>query len=460
MNKLIFTVICIFMCSVLLASASYALECADITNDITITCTGIDAKRITDNNIATHSAGENVKIEFKSEGPIEGLYIKYNKAPSKGSLDGKTDVATYGFLHEYIPLNSATSAVLTYQDTDICDIQVFSKGTLPSYVQMWQNGNDNTDLLLCATHSDDDQLFFAGLLPYYAKVKNANVSVAYFINHYDTYNRTHELLDGLWHCGVKNYPEISHFPDGYSESSKEAEQFLKNKGFEYNDLITFQKYLLEKYKPLVVVLHDFNGEYGHGAHMLNTKTFVEAYENADEGDYIPEKVYVHLYGENKIILPIDEPSEHLFGKTPFNVSQEAFGFHKSQHWTWFYSWIYGKKNNITKSSQIAKYSPAEYGMYFSRVGDDAEKKDMFENVLTYSQREEIRKIEAEEIARLEKEQAEKEAVLKEMQLKQEALKKQQIIQERNRKTTIAVSSIIIACIIVLTVIYIKHKKKR
>ena len=93
-------------------------------------------------------------------------------------------------------------------------IFVFSEGKTPDYVQKWEVGEPETDLLLCATHSDDDQLFFAGLIPYYAGHMGLRVRVAYFVNHYDTYNRTHELLDGLWHCGLKYYPDISPFPDG------------------------------------------------------------------------------------------------------------------------------------------------------------------------------------------------------------------------------------------------------
>ncbi len=370
----------------LLTFSVYAEEAQDVTKSVGFKCENINLSQITDNNIATHSSGSEISISCSSEIPLEGIYIKYNNSSIIGGLLSGKDIAQNGFLHEYISLDGAKSFVLEYTEADLCDIQVFSSGTLPDTVQIWQVGELDTDILLCATHSDDDQLFFAGLLPYYAVHKGVNVRVAYFINHYDTYNRTHELLDGLWHCGVKNYPDISLFPDGYSESVSGAEQFLNSKGFEYSDFLDFQRGLIQKYKPLVAVLHDINGEYGHGAHMLNTKTFIEACESALDDEFVPEKIYIHLYGENKIKLDIDSPLDEYDGLSAFNVSQQAFGYHKSQHWTWFYQWIYGSDNSRSKSTQILSYNPADYGLYHSSVGEDAEKNDLLENVTLYSVR--------------------------------------------------------------------------
>ena len=47
----------------------------------------------------------------------------------------------------------------------VCDISVFSEGDLPQWVQVWQPQCEKADIMLLSTHSDDEQLFFAGLLP-------------------------------------------------------------------------------------------------------------------------------------------------------------------------------------------------------------------------------------------------------------------------------------------------------
>ncbi len=373
----------------MIAVPAHALQATEITQDVNLTCKGLNEYIITDANIATHSSGENVSIEISSDESMSGVYVIYNSIPSKGSLNDSTVIAENGFLHEFIPLNNVHNAVLSYPQTDICDIKVYSSGQLPPDVQLWRKGEAETDILLCATHSDDDQLFFAGLLPFYASHIGANVRVAYFTNHFDTYNRTHELLDGLWHCGVKNYPDISQFPDAYSESAQDALLQFQNRGHSYDDVLAFQRELLEKYRPLVVVLHDLNGEYGHGQHMLNTESFLQVIEYPIENQYIPEKIYIHLYEQNSILLDLDTPLEEFGGLSAFQISQQAFGFHKSQHWTWFYQWIYGKNSDITKASQIRNYNPGEYGLYFSSVGEDTDKNDILENVTTYSLRRQL-----------------------------------------------------------------------
>ncbi len=368
---------------------------ADITESVTID--GISKSSVFDRNLYTHDGGENITFTVTSTVPMQGIYIKYNSVSRGGMLNTETPIGTYGFLHEYIELNGAYEAVFSYEFADICDISVYDMEELPADVQRWSPIPEGVDILLLATHSDDDQLFFAGLLPLYASRENVSVAVAYFINHYDTYNRTHELLDGLWHCGIKFYPEISPFPDAYSTTIEEAKSILQQHAITDEDVTAFHTKLLENYKPLVVVLHDFNGEYGHGAHKHSTQSFLETVQNSS--GYVPQKIYVHLYSENTITLDIDTPLDYFDGKSAFNVSQEAFGFHLSQHWTWFYSWLYGTSKElsdgenfpITKSTQINSYNPAEYGLYFTSVGSDSGQNDMLENIVTYAEQYEQKK---------------------------------------------------------------------
>ena len=373
--KLSFILI-IFSLSVISASAE------DITADVMIE--GIDKGTVTDKSVFTSERINGSALTLESKVPMKGVYIKFSSSPKGGLLNGETQICTEEFLHTFVELSGALSADLFFSEADICEMQIFSMGELPGDVQLWECAPDGVDLMLISAHSDDDQLFFAGLLPLYTSKDDVRVAVAYFINHYDTKNRTHELLDGLWHCGVRIYPEISPFPDGYSESAQEARNFLYSKGFSDSDFTNYHKYLLEKYKPQTVVLHDFHGEYGHGAHMLATESFVEVLNS----DFLPlpSKVYVHLYPENSISLDIDTPLEAFDGKTAFNISQEAFGFHTSQHWAWFYSWIYGKNNSITAAHQIRSYNPASYGLYYSSVGEDSGN-DILENIVLYNHRE-------------------------------------------------------------------------
>lgn len=445
-----------------LAAGVSADTASDITSHVNVTANGLkNPGVITDGKLSTSEESQNFSITFTSDEPMGGLYVKYRRIPSDGTLNGSVPIASHGFLHEYIPLDGAAEATLNYTKANIAEIEVYSVGDLPEEVQVWEVGPEGTDLMLFATHSDDDQLFFAGLLPYYTS-RGVTVRVAYFVNHFDTYNRTHELLDGLWHCGVRCYPIISPLPDGYSESIEGAEKYLKDQGFEHGNVLNLQRLLLNRYKPKVAVLHDFDGEYGHGAHMLNTATFIEAVENPTDGLYLPEKIYVHLYKENPLTLDIDSPLDAFGGKTAFQVSQEAFGFHKSQHWTWFYNWIYGKTGNITKASQIRSYNPANYGLYYTTVGEDSGIGDMLEHVKTYAEvraEEEAARqaLQAEEEVQKqsEKEQAEEDAARQEAEAREAerlAAKEREKSQSRMVLTFSLIGAAVLAAILFLFIL--------
>ena len=122
------------------------------------------------------------------------------------------------------------------------------------------------------------------------------------------------------------------------------------------------------------------------------------------------------------------------------MTQNGFRHHVSQHWTWFYGWIYGEGYQITSSDQITSYTPRQYGLFRSEVGEDVLKNDFFENVRTYEEREEEKRLEeerqAEESRRLEEEnrkleeerQAEESRRLEEESRK---LEEQQREQEKN-----------------------------
>ncbi len=349
----------------------------------------------------------------RSDG-IHSLYIVFDRIPQTWVL---TDPAsgqsmtcgTNAFLHEFVDVpalfgTAPQTLTLTFPaNTVIADIYAFSDGELPNWVQQWQPPCEEADLLLFSSHSDDEQLFFAGVLPLYAGEKGYNVQVAYIVQHFQVWNelnhqRPHEQLNGLWAVGVTNYPVMSDFPDLYSESLEGAISAFKSAGVTEEDFASYMTECIRRFKPLVVVTHDINGEYGHGTHIYCTNTLRNVLTYADDptaypssaeqyGTWLPEKVYLHLYAENPIVLDLDTPLAAFDGKTAFEMTQHGFSFHKSQHWTWFYRWIYGTTDApITKAAQINGYSPCLYGLYHTTVGADTVGGDFFENIVPYAVR--------------------------------------------------------------------------
>lgn len=358
----------------------------------------------------------------------------------------KNEVRTFGssgMIHELLDLKQAFGYLPTAIRIDmdfhiaVSEIYFFSDGTLPDWVQRWEKPLTESDMLLLVSHSDDDQLFFAGLLPLYAGERGLKVQVAYFTNHNDVANRRHELLDGLWHTGVRNYPIIAEFPDLYSESLDEALAVYKSYGgYTADDFNDFVYELIQGTRPLVVVTHDLNGEYGHGTHILCANAAINAMHKATvpdkygdiDGKWHIAKLYLHLYEENVLTLDIDKPLSAFDGKSAFKVSQEAFGYHLSQHWTWFYGWLYGKNGaEITVSTEITTHSPREYGLYSSAVGMDKSHNDMFENLETIGER--LERLENESRALSESVSAEESAKIAESErLESERIESESIAQ--------------------------------
>ena len=382
------------------------IHAEEITKDCTIR---MNNERLSQ-NVYENSEKTSIKVEhnstltIKSEKNIQGLYLIYELNGGKGSISNGKEVTTFNnneFLHNYIDISNifglSNELSLTFKnDTFLTEIYVIGEGDIPSFVEIWNPPVEKADLILFSTHSDDEQLFFAGLLPYYV-AKGANVQVVYFASHNDNLKRLHEQLHGLYEVGIRNYPIMGYVPDAYSENLKDAIANMKSDGITTDDAQKFLVTQIRRFKPLVIVGHDEKGEYSHGQHILNTYLLERAIDQANNSEYDEEsykkygnwatkKMYIHLYPKNEITLPIDEPLDYFNGKSAFQVTQDGFRKHESQQWTWFHRWIYGdekKDEIITKASEIETYSPLKYGLFRSLVGYDEEKNDMFEHLSFY-----------------------------------------------------------------------------
>ncbi len=400
-----------------------------------------------------------------------------------------------GFLHEFIDLVELFGTVpkkvtLSFENTvTIRELYVFTEGQTPDFVQKWKHPEENnTDMILFSTHSDDEHLFFAGILPYYAGELGYQVQVVYFTDHHNLQQGTRnmEALNGLWSVGVDTYPVFGPFEDFLvKEKISEAYTILKNVyGWTDDDLVGFVVEQLRRFKPMVVVGHDFHGEYGHAQHMVYANMLAAAVEVSMDPVVYPEtaekygiwdvpKTYFHLWPENPIVMDWDQPLERFGGETGYVVSTR-WGFekcHVSQiaSFAWYYSYKW-------RATDIQVYSPREFGLYRTTVGPDVEKNDFFENVTIHAElnriAEEKRLTEEKAAEAAAKKAAEEEAARKaaeEERLRQEAerakLEAEQAGQlakeaaQRKNQIIVAVSGGVLIAGILAGVILIKRKKK-
>ncbi|MBP5781513.1 MAG: hypothetical protein J6X34_09825, partial [Clostridia bacterium] len=128
--------------------------------------------------------------------------------------------------------------------------------------------------------------------------------------------------------------------------------------------------------------HDFEGEYGHGAHRVNGTTLQISVPDAADPSKFPEsfekygawdtpKFYSHLYNrDNGVIIEWgDMPLSAFGGKTALEMAKEGYKLHESQQYTRF--------RVMTDGYGDCR----QFGLYRTTVGEDVKKNDLLEHIV-------------------------------------------------------------------------------
>lgn len=376
-------------------SVAFAAEANDITEDckFKVCSSGRKYTLMTDKKYTSYWESNKIKTPWIAitapEGkPIAGLYVCFGNMPESWEIQTSDDgkdwfTAVPGdtrFLHAYValpqPAQHVRLAVTSEKKTAlrINDLFVLSEGDLPDWVQVWQPTEEKADILFLSTHPDDELIFFGGAIPTYAVEQQRKVVVAYFTRSNTT--RSSELLNGLWHMGVRTYPVIGTFKDSYAKNLKAAYKSAGGKG-KVNEWIVG---LYRQYKPEVVVTQDTNGEYGHKQHMMiadAAQNCIALAANEDEftastiayGTWQVKKLYLHLYPENQITFDWTFPLKSMNGATGIELAEEAYTLHKTQ-----------ASSGMSVTETGTKYDNRVFGLAFTTVGEDVRKDDFLENI--------------------------------------------------------------------------------
>ena len=347
-------------------------------------------------------------LTMESESGIGSLYIRfayfYGEYTIEDADTGVSHVWQQKYLHDFVDLEALFGYVptqitlhFTHDEVTIYELYAYSPGEVPADVQRWEDPVEGaTDIIIFSTHGDDEHLFFAGIIPYYAGELGYQVQLVYMTDHHnnDGVTRMREILDGLWEAGMRTYPVFGTFDDFYRWGIDNTYETFTALGVSRDDLISFVTEQIRRFKPKVVIGHDFGGEYDNGQHMVYADVLAASVEISMDETQFPEsaqkygtwdvpKAYFHLYGENPIVMDWDQPLDHYGGRTAWQVSKAALQKHVSQlpalqktGWYFGDSWY---------AAYIGKYSPCRFGLYRTTVGDDVNKNDFFENVTTHAE---------------------------------------------------------------------------
>lgn len=344
---------------------------------------GQELEALTDGSYLTVQSifrGDTVTVEAQAE--IAALYIQWEEPPEPWTLrcgEREEERGSLGFLHEYVPLPEPTSRVELRMppdaDLSFAEIYALSPGERPDWVQDWQQPWEQADLLVVATHSDDEFVFLGGLIPKYVD-EGRRVQLAYIVRH--TGFRRHEMLDSLWEAGVDHYPVTSHCADVYEKKLSKVREVY---GTDY--MIGYLVEQIRRFKPQVLVGQAEDGDSGHPVHVFGVDCLECALDLAETSGSYPEsearyglhrvpKMYLHLYGEQEemVTLDYDRPLARFGGATAFDVARRAFLRCVSQYEAGRYE-VYGPDS---------VHDSRRFGLYRSLVGPDERRDDLFEHL--------------------------------------------------------------------------------
>ncbi len=398
--------VCLFLCAVLITclmpaiTQAEAAEAEDITAlaEISPRSPKHGLKSITDRKYTTpwetaECKNPYVQAVLPEDKPCSSLYICFGSMPSSWEvqmLDGDKWVTLVKgdtrFLHSFIqlpkPVTRLRVAVTEKKKTTLLlnELFLFGPGVVPGFVQKWEPTEEKADLLVLVAHPDDELLFMGGTIPHYAVSLKKRVVACYMTPSNTT--RSSELLNGLWSMGVRTYPLIGPFGDRYSGNVKNGYDKWGGK----EKVRAYVISIIRKLKPDVIVTHDLNGEYGHGAHQACADAAIYSVEhgadpNADPSSFVKygswdvSKLYLHLYPENEIVMDWRTPDPALSGRSPLQAAKDAYALHVTQQNAG--SAVIGKDFEVTDEGEFAC---SRFGLYRSLVGLDIKKNDFFENI--------------------------------------------------------------------------------
>lgn len=253
----------------------------------------------------------------------------------------------------------------------IANISVYADG-VPEYVPQWEPFNGSrVDLLVIAAHPDDETVFLAA--PVVSSINDGKTVVTGYMT-WGASNRRFEAEEACWMLGEKYKPTLRKAHDMMTNSLESMERY-----WPLDKAVGYIVELIRKYKPSVIITHDVDGEYGHGAHIETSYATQLAFSQASDplkfpesaekyGVWKPGKLYLHMYSEDKITFDLNTPLDSYNGETVLQAATAAFMRHKSQAakgWTVEFT---------------GDCSMEYFGLFASNVGPDISHNSMFENI--------------------------------------------------------------------------------
>ena len=370
-------------------SGSAALaQAQDITGDCQYWVSEGSYSKITDTSIKTGwtPSGINAEVRFGfpagtgylavewGDDPTGFVFSQYDENLNPISATSEKE-SFVGISQMFVldPKARYASLTLTQPNQSVQKVRIYSEGELPPDVKNWLAPYEKCDLMVVSTHQDDEWIFFGGIIPYYDRVQEKRVQVVYMANCGRT--RKGEALNGLWASGCLHHPEFIDLVDKRLSSIEDSLALWGGAEVLTGELVE----RIRRFRPEVILTHDWDGEYGHNQHKLTARFMEQAIVAAADPNMYPEssakygawqvkKLYLHLATESPVDFDWNVKYDQLDGQTPLEVAKLAYSKHESQQ-------------KYYQVEDGGKYDNSLFGLTYSVVGDDVLHNDLFENVV-------------------------------------------------------------------------------
>lgn len=389
----------VLLCILALLLPSTAFSEETYAEDLSAQCTysgdfTVHKSRLTDHDFDTAQRvekGRTLSVEWSDSVPVASVFLSFFFEPVDYTViqyDGygvclltEPGVLLYNVLIETLPETRMVSIRAEADECAFCAIYAYGAGAVKDY-HPFAPTVEKADYMTFAMHPDDDVLFLGAVYPLYDAdrgLTGVSVIMSTRLSNKLQRQRRQEALNGAWAMGLKTQPVFGGFPD-IPQAYKDTSIY----SFTANDVTRYAVAQIRKYRPEIVITQDLNGEYGHWQHKVLAKGVRTAVTLAADPAYQPggypesepwevKKLYIHLYGENRLTLDVNRPIAALNGMTAFECATEAFRYHETQ--------IVKDDHHVSTT----EYSIAEYGLAYTSVGPDTPgENDMFEHIGPYS----------------------------------------------------------------------------
>ena len=326
------------------------------------------------------AAGKHISLSWTDDVPVKALWIAFKDYPGEyrvQQFDAEDalirEEAGFKYVNHAVFLegNARSVTVIADEKIEICSLYAYGEGIIPSY-HPWEPAPEKLDYLIVVMHPDDDVLFMGAILPLYTVDQGREGNIFYAATRQR--ERKDEAGNGAWIMGLRKTPILENFLN-ISRFTDENKQY-----FQKQEVVKYLVGLFRRYRPEVVFSHDLLGEYGNWQHRLLARAVRDAVPLAADpsydaksaeqyGTWEVKKLYLHLYEENPIHLPVTKPIEAYGGSTPVEIATAAFQCHQSQ---------------LTSRHQMLNegvYSLSDFGLAYTTVGlDTPDLNDPFEHI--------------------------------------------------------------------------------